>query len=392
MFMTSRWQPLLAALLAAACSQEPAAELTPAPSAPSVTPSASASAESASPHALDAARFRRLIDKLSEPDANFFSDNHVSNETSYLQVANGLERRVKPGGVYLGVGPEQNFTYIALVKPSRAYIIDIRRDNLVLMLLYKAIFDVAVDRSHFLALLTGRPYDTKNVLSPKARIDEVIARAEREEPTDKSYKAAHATVLERIERAYGMTLDARDRKSLATAHRAFFDKGLDIRFELKEESFRRYPPLRELLAARCPIDAAPKGFLARDESFRFVQRMQRENRIVPIVGDFAGERAVPNLAAHLKEDKLTVSTFYVSNVEQYLLADGVWWKWRRNVALLPTGADSLFVRAYLDQGKPHPKQLAGHRTTTTLQRIADFHAHERMYPSMLALATDRLLE
>src|SRR4029450_1932 len=110
----------------------------------------------------------------------------------------------------------------------------------------------------------------------------------------------------------------------------------DIRFELKEESFRRYPPLKDLLAARCPIDGTQKGFLAREDSFRLIQQMERENRIVPIVGDFAGERAIPNLAAHLKAEHLTVSMFYVSNVEQYLLGDGVWWKWRRNVSLLPT--------------------------------------------------------
>jgi len=59
---------------------------------------------------------------------------------------------------------------------------------------------------------------------------------------------------------------------------------------------------------------------------------------------------------------------------------------------LPTDDASLFIRAYLDQGKPHPKQMSGHRTTTTLHRMAEFQAHEARYPSMLALATDSVLD
>ena len=50
------------------------------------------------------------------------------------------------GGAYIGVGPDQNFSYIARIRPSVAYIIDIRRDNLLLHLLFKALFARAPDR------------------------------------------------------------------------------------------------------------------------------------------------------------------------------------------------------------------------------------------------------
>ena len=107
-----------------------------------------------------------------------------------------------------------------------------------------------------------------------------------------------------------------------------------------------------------------RGFLASEEAFRFVQAMESEGRIVPVVGDFAGDSALPGIAAYLAREKLTVSAFYTSNVEQYLLEPKVWAKWARNVAALPTDDRSLFIRAYLDQGRRHPKELTGHRTAT----------------------------
>ena len=128
--------------------------------------------------------------------------------------------------------------------------------------------------------------------------------------------------------------------------------------------------------------------MATEKAFRFVQKMQRENRIVPLVGDFAGDRAMVELAKHLHDTSQVVSSFYVSNVEQYLMLNGVWWKWQRNVAALPIDKRSLFIHTYLNQGRAHPKQLEGHRTATTLQLIETFNARKKPYPSMLALASD----
>ena len=54
----------------------------------------------------------------SEPDGFFRSDNLLSNELGFQQVVPELANRRKPGRVYMGVGPEQNFTYIAATKPA----------------------------------------------------------------------------------------------------------------------------------------------------------------------------------------------------------------------------------------------------------------------------------
>src|SRR5688500_2316985 len=54
-------------------------------------------------------QFAGYIDEWSEPDEFFDTDNFISNETSYLHVVGALRNQVQPGGVYLGVGPDQNF-------------------------------------------------------------------------------------------------------------------------------------------------------------------------------------------------------------------------------------------------------------------------------------------
>ena len=90
---------------------------------------------------------------MSEPDGFFRSDNLVSNELFMQRVIPDLTRTVRPGRVYLGVGPEQNFTYIAAIKPAMAFIVDVRRGNLQLHLMYKALFELSADRAEFVSRL-----------------------------------------------------------------------------------------------------------------------------------------------------------------------------------------------------------------------------------------------
>jgi hypothetical protein len=396
---------LLAFLAHAACDQTlapprgadtaplaPTAE--PAPTTAPVTPAepAPSASASAAPAAPDTA-FADLVNKLSEPDQHFFSDNYISNETSYLHVAGGLARHGKQGGVYIGVGPEQNFAYLAMLKPQLAFIVDIRRENMVLHLLYKAIFQKASSRSHFLALLVGRSHDAASDPGAAASIEDVIKHAERSPADEKTFSAIHEELRKTIEEGFHYPLDANDKKTLELSHRAFYKGQLDLRFELQQKNGRVYPPLRELLAAK-DLAGNKAGFLASEDAFRSVQAMQREHRIVPVVGDFAGDRAMPGVAAVIREKGLTVNAFYVSNVEQYLFENNVWAKWVKNVAALPTDDKSLFIRAYLDQGKKHPREVKGHRTASLLQKMNDFRARQAKKPfsTWWELATDQLLD
>jgi hypothetical protein len=124
-----------------------------------VTPAAQAAPAVAPeiPTRLSDSTFWRLISDLSEPGGFFRSDNFVSNETSFQYVIPELERTIRPGGVYLGVAPDQNFTYLVALRPRIAFIVDIRRQNMIHHLMYKAMIEMAPDRAGFMSLLFARP-------------------------------------------------------------------------------------------------------------------------------------------------------------------------------------------------------------------------------------------
>ena len=109
------------------------------------------------PHRLTDEEFWRLSNDLSEPGGYFRSENLVSNEHTFQYVIPALKRRVRPGGVYLGVAPDQNFTYIVATAPRMAFIVDIRRGNLLQHLMYKAIIELSADRAEFVSRLFSKP-------------------------------------------------------------------------------------------------------------------------------------------------------------------------------------------------------------------------------------------
>ena len=76
------------------------------------------------PEQISDRAFWQMITAMSENGGSFVSDNIISNEVEFQRPIPDL-LLAKPGGVY--VGPEQNFTYITALKPSMAFIVDIRR-------------------------------------------------------------------------------------------------------------------------------------------------------------------------------------------------------------------------------------------------------------------------
>jgi hypothetical protein len=118
--------------------------------------------------------FWQLIVDISEPDGHFEDENFVSNETGYQRVMQRLQEAVQPGGVYVGVGPEQNFSYIAGMRPAMAFIIDIRRENRSLHLFYKALFELSTDRADFVSRLFSRWRPAG--LTSSAGVEEIFAR------------------------------------------------------------------------------------------------------------------------------------------------------------------------------------------------------------------------
>jgi hypothetical protein len=95
------------------------------------------------------------------------------------------------------------------------------------------------------------------------------------------------------------------------------------------------------------LTGGQQGFLASEENYRVVRDLQRRNLVLPVVGDFAGEKALVSVGRYLREHDAVVNVFYVSNVERYLYEQPGDRRQRfyANVAALPLDSSSTFIRS-----------------------------------------------
>jgi len=295
------------------------------------------------PDRLTDAEFWQLITDVSEPNGNFRSDNLLSNEIYFQQALPRLAQVTRPGRVYLGVGPEQNFTYAVSVKPALAFIFDIRRGNLDLHLMYKALFEISADRAEFVSRLFSRPRPAG--LGPRSSVGEIFAAVSEVRATESFYTQNLSDMRDLLLNRHGLALSDNDLAGIAFVYRAFFTLGPTVRYSpIGLAGGTTQPTYAELMAATDEAGNA-RGFLSSEAAFAFVKDLERRNLIVPVVGDFAGPKAIRAVGRYLKDKGATVSAFYLSNVEEYLVQGGVWRDFCANVATLPLDDASTFIRS-----------------------------------------------
>ena len=286
-----------------------------------------------------------LIASLSEPGGSFDTDNLISNERSYLHVVPGLRSlagQAGDNGVYLGVGPDQNFSYIAHLRPTLAILIDIRRDNLLLHLLFKAMFSEAATRASYLSLLTGR---SEPAAARDAPVESLVRLVDQARPLERTELGRLQARLEAVITRFGVPLSNADRATIARFHRRFVDAGLSLQFNSTGRPPQYdYPTYRDLLL-EVDGNGVQRSFLANEDDFQFVKALHARDRIVPIVGDLAGRGALTNVGRYLDATGLRVSAFYTSNVEFYLFRDGSAQTFIANLARLPRQPGSVIVRS-----------------------------------------------
>jgi hypothetical protein len=296
------------------------------------------------PASLTDAEFWTLFTSMSEPGGSFASENFVSNEMTYQYVIPTLQRTVAKDGVYLGVGPEQNFTYIANLKPRLAIIFDIRRQNAMAHLMYKALFELSPTRSEFVSRLFSRPLTGR--VAPTAKVSDMFAVATAASRSDSAYEANERAIFRTLVDTHHFTLTPGDSAAIEHLFEVFYDGGPDIdyAYRLGRRGFSTYPSYGTI-QTQTNADNVPMAFLSSEENYQAVRAMHQANLIVPVVGDFAGPKAIRGVGEYLRQRSLKVSAFYLSNVEQYLFQNGVADKFYENVATLPLDSSSTFIRS-----------------------------------------------
>jgi hypothetical protein len=297
-----------------------------------------------------------MIEAFSEDGGIFTSENFSSNELGYQVLIPKLQAVVRPGGVYVGVGPEQNFQYIASLRPKIAFIIDIRRQNMILHLMYKAAFEMAANRADFLSIIFSRP--RPEGLTEASTPEQLFAKYLEISADDALAESNRRAIKDLLVRRHGFRLTEQDQLTFDHVFDVFAAYGPRLNYSSNIDGLGRVAPLRggpnnvayaDLMVV---VDdgGINRSYLASEESFRFVKELEQKNLVVPIVGNFGGPKAIRSIGAYLKEHDAVVSAFYLSNVEQYLFRPpqgglSIHAQFYQNVGALPLDASSTFIRS-----------------------------------------------
>ena len=152
----------------------------------------------------------------------------------------------------------------------------------------------------------------------------------------------------------------------------FFDAGPSINYGYRPGGYggpigSAYATFADL---QCTTNASGinMAFLASEENYQALRALERKNLVIPVVGDFAGPKAIRAVGEYLRQRDATVSAFYLSNVEQYLFrqSDDAQ-RFYHNVLALPVDSASAFIRtvpsAMAVPCTPRPRRLPARRSS-----------------------------
>ncbi|MFN0085756.1 MAG: hypothetical protein ACKVX9_10240 [Blastocatellia bacterium] len=321
-------------------------------------------------------RFSQMIETFSEPNGYFDTDNLISNESSYLHVMGKMRKMNVSGGAFIGVGPDQSFSYIAQIRPSIAFITDIRRDNLLQHLWFKSLFALSRNRMEYLCLMFGKAPPADPASWDARSIQEILAWLDKAPAKRELFDRACAEIQTKL-KAVGLSLKGEELATIRRIHEAFFTAGPELKFTSRNRGPRSYyPSYRDLLLEK-DLTGKQCNYMASEDDFRFLQTLEERNLVIPIVGNLAGEQALKQIAGYLREKGERVSAFYTSNVEFYLMRgyrEDDFSRFAENVKLLPHDANTVIIRSYFNGtwGYSHPQTVSGYYSTQLLQTMESF--------------------
>ncbi len=341
--------------------------------------------------------FAQLVNRLSEKAGYFGSDNLVSNELSYQHVLGRLAKLNVTGGAYLGVGPDQNFTYIAQIKPRVVFMVDIRRDAMLQHLMFKALCMISRNRVEYLSNLFARPLPRDSRKWADRPIRDFVDYFDRT-PMDQKLSEKLRQEIQKKIASFGLQLSPRDIETIDEIYQAFYTDCLEVRYTIRDRPTGRFfPAYRDLLLEK-DLEGRHRNYLATEADFQVIKNLQDRNLIIPITADLSGQQAVKAIGAFLKEINEKLSAFYVSNVEFYLWRYDTMPRFVDNLKALPIDEKSVIIRSYFNYAyytEVHPQTVGNSFSVQLMQTVDSMlrdYASDRPYDSYWDLATRRSLD
>ena len=226
-----------------------------------------------------------------------------------------------------------------------AFVIDIRRQNMLLHLTYNALIEISADRVEFLSRLFSRaePRHLDRMATPQT----LFAAYEEAPASDTMFRKNLRSIVDRLVRHHGFELANSDLLSIEYVYRAFYLAGPNLRYSFPQRFGMRFPTYTDLMLE---TDGGGRnhGYLASEVSFRVLRDLEKNNLLIPLVGDFGGDKTIRRVGQYVREHGAQVTAFYTSNVEQYLFQSDAWGRFLTNVSTMPINATSTLIRSYFN--------------------------------------------
>src|SRR5262249_34717122 len=226
------------------------------------------------PRELSDEAFWRLTSDYSEESGSFRFE-YMSNEQEFQVVIPRLLQNRKPGGVYVGVGPEQNYTYIAALQPKMAFLVDIRRENMLEHLIYKAVFEMSANRAEFISRLFSK--GTPAGLSDKSSVSELFEAIGRAPRDAQLFTRNLQAMKDHLMKDRRFLLTRQDQLEIDALYRTFFEAGPGIPYPGRNFGGFFYGGSYADLMTATDDDGQPRSYLASEDNFQFLREMHRQN-------------------------------------------------------------------------------------------------------------------
>jgi hypothetical protein len=226
-----------------------------------------------------------------------------------------------------------------------AFIVDIRHQNAVYHLLYKALIEMSDNRADFLSRLFSRPRPAG--LGTNVPVDSLFAAYEQVRPDSVLYYKTLAAVKDRRVKTHGFALNPLELSWLEHNLDAFYYAGPAISYNFNAYNGRGFGNMPTYTTLMTATDNAGlhRSYLATDSNYQALRDIELRNMLVPLTGDFAGPKALRTVGDYVRDHHAVVTTMYCSNVEQYLFQNGVWFNFEASIATLPLDSTSSFIRS-----------------------------------------------
>jgi hypothetical protein len=165
------------------------------------------------------------------------------------------------------------------------------------------------------------------------------------ETSDELYAQNLKTISEHLTIKHGFALSSDDLRGVDYVYHAFHTFGPHIQYSSSGSFGGPFQPSYAELMGATDEAGVLRSYLASEDNFKILKDLESKNLVVPLVGNFAGARAIRAVGEYVREHGSTVSAFYLSNVEQYLRMDAIWSNFCANVASLPLEETSTFIRS-----------------------------------------------